>query len=762
MKSLSAILADESLVSLRALATWWGAEAPTEDTVEARQRLERAMRDTVASRFVWERLPEDERRALFAVVGPSARNWCLLEMLPERAHLAPEAAERAIARLAEQRLVFIETARVQGGELLGQRVTFYGYATPRNTQAEVEEKPIAYVPTELVTGLYTTGREIFLPAADRSDKTLDELLMPYRQGDLDQIGRRFGLSIQAYYSRNEVRAAMAENLTQAEAVRYALARVEPRLRETYEWLRRQDGRASLAMVRRQLHLSEAELSALLHAFEEYALAFDTFSKGERVLFIPQETLANLRRAEERPHATVGLRESEPPQAVRPADTTFLWDMAVLVSAAYHQEIELTRAGSLPKRAALRLVPLLVGERARNGDDQALDYIELLKQQAHELGLVTAPVSTTKQRARLAPGPKLDSWARHDVVMQARRLFKRWPMDRWWSDLPGARYREWLTFYLEVPLAREIVQKLLHQCKPGVWYSLASFRATIQGDDPYVLRPSQRCAGEAGFKVAEDLRAQWEYTDGEIITGMFRSTLYELGLVALGYDGEMVPRPGEDLNPEYFMLTERGAEMLSSELSATQQPSPRALVVQPNFQVLLMEPYMPALYWLARYATLERVGQVSRFTLTREALERGLRGSGSIEEVIAFLQAHSQKALPQNVIYTLQDWSRQIKEAVQPKVTLLEALDDELVEELVTSPKLKAYRLRRVGPKAVAVPPEASHGDLHRALVRLGYAKRILSGLEDLVAAAKQLPARRRSGRTRGMAPVVPSLAMKGA
>ncbi len=762
MKSLSAILADESLASLRALAGWWGAETPIDDTAEARQRLERAMRDTVASRFVWERLPEDERRALFAVVGPSARNWCLLDMLPERAHVAPEVAERAIARLAKLRLVFIETAKVQGGELLGQRVTFYGYATPRNTQAEVEEKPIAYVPTELVTGLYTTGREIFLPAADRSDKTLDELLMPYRQGDLDQIGRRFGLSIQAYYSRNEVRAAMAENLTQAEAVRYALARVEPRLRETYEWLRAHDGRAPLAMLRRQLRLSEGELSALLHAFEEYALAFDTFSKGERILFIPQETLANLRRAEERPHTTVGLRESALPSAVRPADTTFLWDMAVLVSAAYHLEIELTRAGSLPKRSALRLVPQLVGERARNGDDQALDYIELLKQQAHELGLVAAPASTSKQRARLAPGPKLDSWARHDVVMQARRLFKRWPTDRWWSDLPGARYREWLTFYLEVPLAREVVQKLLHQCKPGVWYSLTSFRATIQGDDPYVLRPSQRCAGEAGFKVAEDLRAQWEYTDGEIITGMFRSTLYELGLVALGYDGEVVPRPGEDLNPEYFMLTEMGAEVLSSELSATQQPSSRALVVQPNFQVLLMEPYMPALYWLARYAALERVGQVSRFTLTREALERGLQDGGSIEEVTDFLQTHSQKSLPQNVIYTLQDWARQIKEAVQPKVTLLEAMDDELVEELVTSPKLKAYRLRRVGPKAVAVPPEASHSDLHRTLVRLGYAKRILSGLEDLVTAAKQLPVRRRSGRPRNTAPIVSSLAMKGA
>src|SRR5262249_9039268 len=180
-----------------------------------RQRLERAMRDAIASRFVWEGLAEDERRVLFAIVGPSARNWHTVAMLGERAHLEQLTAEHALATLVERLLVFTEVAKLQGSELVGQRATFYGYALPRNPQAEIEQKWIAYVPTELATVLYTTGREHFVPIAGRADKSLDELLMPYRQGDLDQIGRRFGLTLQAYYSRNEVRAAMAENLAQA-------------------------------------------------------------------------------------------------------------------------------------------------------------------------------------------------------------------------------------------------------------------------------------------------------------------------------------------------------------------------------------------------------------------------------------------------------------------------------------------------------------------------------------------------------------------
>jgi hypothetical protein len=292
MKSLSAILAGESLAVLRALASWWGAEAPDNDDIESRQRLERAMRDTIASRFVWERLNADERRVLFAVVGPSARNWCLLEQLPERARLEPAPADAAFQHLIAQHLVLTETAKVQGGDLVGQRATFYGYAIPRNPQAQIEEKPIAYVPTELATVLYGTGREIFVPIADRSDKTLDELLMPYRQGDLDQIGRRFGLTLQAYYSRNEVRTAMAENLAQAEAVRYALARIESRVGALYEWLRERGGRASTRDARHFLRADGAELAAAIRTLEDYALAFDTFSEEERIRFASSPTPAS--------------------------------------------------------------------------------------------------------------------------------------------------------------------------------------------------------------------------------------------------------------------------------------------------------------------------------------------------------------------------------------------------------------------------------------------------------------------------------------
>src|SRR5262249_53173655 len=160
---------------------------------------------------------------------------------------------------------------------------------------------------------------------------------------------------------------------------------------------------------------------------------------------------------------------------------------------------------------------------------------------------------------------------------------------------------------------------------------------------------------------------------------------------------------------------------------------------------LREPYMPALYWLARFATLEQVGRVSRFTLTREALQRGLESGTSIEAVIAFLEEHARKALPQNIIYTLRDWARQYQEQARlapPPVVTLEAADERLAREIVTNPRLRAFQLERVGARGVAIPPNARLRELRRALERNGYAQRLLSGFEALVAACAALPSSR--------------------
>ena len=230
MQTLGNILASRDVEELRMIATLWGVAQPKDVAPGAVNRLENGIRDPIASRFVWEKLDESERSVLYAILGPAARNWLLLDQLPEKTKRPMTELRPIIDRLKRRRLVFEELAKIQGTELHGQRAVYFGYGYSRPANLPIESKTILYVPTEIATILYTTGRELFAPQADRSQKTLDEILMPYRQGDLDQIGRRYGLILQAYASRNDVRQAMTANLVQADAVYYALGRIEPGLR----------------------------------------------------------------------------------------------------------------------------------------------------------------------------------------------------------------------------------------------------------------------------------------------------------------------------------------------------------------------------------------------------------------------------------------------------------------------------------------------------------------------------------------------------
>ncbi len=719
MKSLGVLLQQRTLAELQAIATLWGTTPPASDDPNDVLRMERQMRDAPAARTVWQALNAEERAVLHAIVGPAARNWCVIEHLPQRAGLSPQVTESAYARLAQAFIVYEDLAKMQGEELVGQRVAFYGYTHSRSSQTPVEERLIAYVPTEIATTLYATGRELGTIMPDRTTLTLDDLLQPHRQGDLDQIGRRFGLTVQTYCSRNEVRAVIADNVSQADAVRYALTQLPPSLSDLYEWLIAKGGRATTDEVQRRMRWDKPALLNALRTFEDYAIAFDAFSEGERVVFIPARTFDNLRRAHARPQPQAQTVERPAPRTVRPADSIILWDIAAFVAGVAQQDIELTRTHALPKRTAHRLFPLLTNEWVRQNDDTAYRYLAQLQSEAQDLGVIQ--VASTEERPRLDLGMKLDVWASQDVRMQTHRIVRRWPHNRAWHDQVGTHYAGWQASSLSITSAREALLNLLRQCEPGTWYNVPMLLRKILEEDPFVLRPHQRSNGHGGFKMADDIRAHWDDTDAEVLIGMLKSTLYELGIVSLGYDTDTLPATRAERNPDAICLTELGVEVLKGDLGLAQTPTEHPLVMQPNFEILLLEPHMPALYWLVRFTQPEQIGRASRFKVTREALLRSMTGGTTVDDILAFLARHSQKELPQNVIYTLHDWSQHYKETRLSRVVLIEVDDEELATELCESAKLRDLGLRRVGPCALATPEGAAVRAVRRAIERAGYA-----------------------------------------
>ncbi len=725
MKSLREVLAQCSEPQLEQLAQLWAiGNAPSKGWTHHRTRLEQGMRDPISARFVWEHLAEDERAVLYNILGPSARNWIVRDDLPKKVQLPAARYKAALEQVKRLSLVLEVVAKVQGNQLIDHRLGFYSYSDYRKLPIEVVD--ILYVPMEIATHLYTTGRELFAPQSDRSQFTLEKILTPFYQSDLDEMTHRYGMEMDgSYYTRADHRSMLALNLVQPEAVAYALQQLDAASRNLFTLLVERGGKLSLQAVREFTGFDDITLSTILHTLAQFAIAFDTFSGKERVLFIPVDTYKNLRTAPTQPAEPARLiSPASSPPAVRPGETTILHDLATIIGAVYQQDIEPTKTGTVPKRIATRIDPLLRGQpRTALASEGENEYLEMLFDIARELGFLQLSRPAARDiKERYEPGPALEHWSQMDVVEQTRRLLQFWISSGRWGDVVGANYREWYSGYVDHRAVRGSLVSHVRNCNPGQWYTITSLLHLMRGRDPFALRPRQRSIASLGYRKASELREHWDTCDREIVIGSLSSSLYELGIVALGYQDSRALEVDEFHNPDFFMLTDLGAMVLLPDVKpapATEQDGNRTLVVQPSFELLLLQPDLPTLYRLLPFAQLNQVGVVSRLTLTRESILRGVAAGIGAERILQVLEERSQKGVPQNVAYTLNDWARLYKGTTISQVILLDVTSETVANEICNSPKLQVFGLRRLGPCAIAANYDINLQELRRALDKMG-------------------------------------------
>jgi len=746
MKSLRQILTECTEPQLEQIARLWGlGEAPDKRWTHQRTRLEQGMRDAISARFVWEHLGDDERLVLYDILGPSARNWVVRDDLPRKAQLPAARYNAALDRVKRQLLVFEVLAKVQGNQLVDHPLGFYAYSSDR--KLPIQAVDILYTPMEIANFLYATGREYFVPQSDRSKLSLEKILSPLYQSDLDEIGHRYGIELDGgYYTRADYRSMLAASVAQSEAVDYALQQLDPTTRNLFTLLCEQGGKLGIQPIRGFTGFDDATLSTILHTLAQYAIAFDTFSEREHILFVPHELYTKLKEAPTQPSGPKGLVPSTSPPAVRSGETIILYDLATVIGTIYQQDIEPTKAGMVPKRIAAKIDPMLRGcPRAGLTDLEENEYLEMLLDVAQELGLIQLSRPSTRdikhphdKSGGYKPGPALEQWSNLDAVEQTRRLLQFWAGSGRWSDVVGDNFVDWYSDYVDPKVVRSSIISQVRTCTPNDWYTVASLVDIIRGRDPFALRPRQRGIPHLGYSKAGELRKHWDTCDREIIIGSLSSSLYELGIVALGYQQSNALEWDEgnrQVNPDVFMLTDLGAAVLSTEIrfSPTVPPSPmhngnRSLVVQPNFELLLLQPDFPSLYRLLPFTQVNQLGMVSRLTLTRESVLRAVAAGMSIEKMLQLLEEHSQKGMPQNVDYTLRDWVKLYKGVTISQVVLLEVSSEAVANEIFSAPKLKQlvqdFGLRRLGPCAIALNSDINLPELRRMLDKLGIVARI--------------------------------------
>ncbi len=698
-----------------------GDTADKEFTIRAGILLQRA-KEPVAARFVWERLSPPERQFLYQLLGLAERQGLELHTVQKKLQFPPEQFDALLTRLGQ--LLLVQQRKVKQNYRVAYVPTKKG-----TTKPTIEEVTMLQPYLESAEALYTVGKEYFSANADRSAMTLERILTNFYYGDIEVARKIYDLEYNTtYYSRPQLRALIQQGLKIAAFASDILGQLDKPDRELFKWLCEQGGKVSMQAVRQKTGYSDSQLLTLLQTFENYALAFDTFSEQKRVLAVPHDVLKPLKTAAtqvnkpgEEDAPFVPLAEPPALSTIVSASTPLQFDLATVVGAVYQQTIEPTQSGNVPKRIANKLRPLLQGiPRTQYYGEEDL-YLEMVFHIAGDLNLIRLPSKHSEGvKPRYEPGAELAQWSQLDVVGQTKRLLEVWQNCRQWRDIAGVHYSQWSYYTWNPQVARSTMVKYLAHSVPGKWYSVASLLNLIWDKDTFALRPLQYGARKSERTKNAALRMKWNAEEGEIYIGMLASTLHEMGIVELAFPETSFKEEGVKENPTAYRLTELGAAVLNTKgadvpQSLASSNGNSGLVLQPNFEILLLQPDFPALYSVLPFAQVNKLDVVSRLTLTRTSVLRGAEAGVTIEQVLHRLEKYSQKGIPQNVEYTLRDWVKSFKGAKVSQVLLLEVSSEAVADELCNPSKFKNYKFQRVSPTMVYTSNTINVSDLRRAL-----------------------------------------------
>ncbi len=724
MKTMREVLAACTDEQVALIVKLWAGEPNIESRQRVIEMLLKRMVDPIAARFAWEYLTDDERQILYRAMAPSTRYGVRHDALLKKSQLSAARYEAAVNSL-------VQYALLQEFEQSSRQMAYIGNISKAQSNASVEKVKLLSVFNENVDPLYAVGREIFTPSGDRSRWDLDKLLSQLSEAELYKIIKNYDIQQGPYYSRSDLGYTIIEHLLDIREPLDHLPNIDAQSRRLSLWLREHSGRMGMQDVRDYMKMDDATLLKALHTLAQCALAFDTFSKNEHVLFVPEEFYDEWKSVTSNAgHEPVkkGLieREGEPP-AIRSSENITIYDLATLMGAIYQQTIEPTQAGKVPKRISNKLRPLLRGQPRLDYLNED-EYLEIVLDAARQLNIVQLadpPVQDIKPAYEA--GPFVGQWANFSLLEQTRRLLLYWIANFGWRDVYGVNYGSWSTYSWDASEGRKALLRQLDKCVPGQWYTISSLLEAIWDEDAFAFRPVPIYGRQSQLRKNRDTRAKWDRCEGEVYTGILASTLYELGIVSLGYEDSDALTVTKPINPDLFMLTDIGGAIMAMEnstesIEATEpQPLQRTLIVQPNFDLLLLQPDLRALYDLLPFAQANQLGVVSRLTLTRTSVLRGMRAGKNIEQILGILQQHSQKELPQNVEYTLRDWTKNYKDARISQVLLFEVSSEEVGQILGKLPALQGLGIRQLGPCIFAVSGDVDLQALRKALDKEGIA-----------------------------------------
>ncbi|MFM1873319.1 MAG: hypothetical protein RL398_2741 [Planctomycetota bacterium] len=239
---------------------------------------------------------------------------------------------------------------------------------------------------------------------------------------------------------------------------------------------------------------------------------------------------------------------------------------------------------------------------------------------------------------LRPTPGGVEFERATLDQQVKMLLAHFVEDR---SLPGEAYHQ--------TRMRRVFLRLLRRAEPMLWGDVSVL--------PFLARNLYLSQLEAG-PTEEFFAARFQgggYTPTETLQQMawnlliwVKKRLFPLGLVDLGMHGGRVTA---------MRLSRLGAELLDAEPAAKAGGTRSSVIVQPDFEVLVFpgDDVHDVVHQFDRFAHRIKSDHVHQFRIDEASVRAGLEDGLSGPQIIQELTDRARVPIPQNVLYSLEEW-----------------------------------------------------------------------------------------------------------
>jgi hypothetical protein len=412
----------------------------------------------------------------------------------------------------------------------------------------------------------------------------------------------------------------------------------------------------------------------------------------------------------------------------------------------NSSLELTSQGWLYKKTQTELLKTLGWTLEKKVDEQNTPRLFFMRQLLRALKLLAAPPHLDgvtpaggyqpQEQTSFTAADAANFWSRtpHERIKAA---FEVWRDGTTWNELrvPPASYnfdhrRE---APAELKAARQVILDHMRRHGAKGWVALPDlcddvrlthyeflfqhlpnpnsyreYSGYYQSRNPYGIT----------YKDLQTTEDGWDEVEAVIIGHVVTGVLHWMGLTDVGFEGDV---------PVAYRLTPAGAWLLGLGEQVALTYAGGRVIVQPNFQIVAMEPIDDELLMtLDEFAQFEGGDQALTYRLTRESVYRGQRAQWDATRIVAYLEAAVAAPLPQNVKRTLEEWdalSRRI--TIHRSVALLQADEPATLDGLLSDPGLAGVLGRRAAP-LVALPAGTAQAAVE-ALQKAGWLPHVSPG-----------------------------------